>query len=249
MKFSRILEMKEYITIHRSVTNEELCDKFAVSMQTLRRDLKILQDEGFLNKVYGGVMYNDQSQTSKVPTILERENIFLEEKRLIGKKAADLVNDGDVIFIDSGTTAIQIIPFLAEKANITIISHSLDVFNKAKELEKIKLIALGGVYNAYTNSFLMDTSQYKFYFHKAFVATVGVSLTHQLTNTDINEGYIKKCVIQAANKAYILCDSSKFEKTTINCFADLSDITAIISDDNLSNNIKKMYEKSNVKIL
>ena len=249
MKFSRILEMKEYIKIRRSVTNEELCDKFDVSLQTLRRDLKILQDEGFLNKVYGGVMYNDQSQSSKVPTILERENINLEEKRIIGKKAADLVQDGDVVFIDSGTTAIQIIPFLAEKTNITIISHSLDVLNKAKELDNIKLIALGGQYNAYTNSFMMDTSQYKFYFNKAFVATVGVSLKHQLTNTDLNEGYIKKFVINATNKAYIVCDSSKFEKITINCFAELNEISAIITDEKLPINLKKAYEKSDVIIL
>lgn len=249
MKFSRILEMKEYIKIHQSVTNEELCETFNISLQTLRRDLKTLQDEGFLNKVYGGVIYNGIFGTPEVPTIFERGSLFLEEKRVIGKKAADLIKDGDVVFIDSGTTAAQVVQFLSEKENITIVSHSLDVLNNAKGLEGVKLLSLGGEYNSYTNSFIMDTSQYKLYFNKAFVATVGISLKKQLTNTDIREGYIKQYAIKSSNEAYILADSSKFEKNTINCFADLHDVTAIISDDKLSTNLKKLYEKADLQIM
>ncbi len=129
MKYGRLKEMEEYIRKNKSVSNNELLEHFNISIQTLRRDLKTFEDQGAITKVYGGVVYNDESQKNAVSPIAERAMIASREKDYIGRLAADLVEDGDVIFIDSGTTAYRMIQYMNDRKNVTVISHCLDVMN------------------------------------------------------------------------------------------------------------------------
>ncbi|MBQ5552710.1 MAG: DeoR/GlpR transcriptional regulator, partial [Erysipelotrichaceae bacterium] len=124
MKYNRQKEMLAYIEDKRSVRNEELLEKFNVSIQTLRRDLKTFEDQGFIDKVYGGVIYNNHKESvSSVSPFEQRDQSNREEKEYIGKLAAALVEDNDVIFIDSGTTAYRMLHYMKDVKNVTVISH------------------------------------------------------------------------------------------------------------------------------
>ena len=95
MKYDRLLEIENFIKEKKSLTIEELLETFDISIQTLRRDLKELEDKGSVKKVYGGVIYNDENG---VIDIAYREVNLLQAKKEVGELASSLINDNDVIF-------------------------------------------------------------------------------------------------------------------------------------------------------
>lgn len=229
MKHDRINVMEQYIQQHQSLTNEDLCERFHISVQTLRRDIDILVQRGNIGKVYGGVVWENREIKSYVEDSQTRNTSNTSAKEKIGKIAAKEVNDGDVIFIDSGTTAYRMVKHLVTKNNITIITHSIDVVIQVQGYNQLRLIVLGGQYNNSTNSIFADTSEVSYKVDKAFIATVGVD-SKGCSNTNLPEGKIKKYMIEEANKTYLLADHSKFKVRAFNRFASLEKFDVIVSN-------------------
>ncbi|MEG0077800.1 DeoR/GlpR family DNA-binding transcription regulator [Anaerorhabdus sp.] len=229
MKITRLQKLEDYIKLIGTVSNEELCNEFNISLQTLRRDLKILEDNDRIDKVYGGVVYKDKSLLNSVQAIENREMLNLKEKKYVAQIAARLVENNSVIFIDSGTTACQIVPYLNHHKNVTVITHSLLVVNMVAKLQNLKCICLGGLLKADTLSFAIDITDNSYHCNIAFIATVGLS-NEGLTNTDIEEGKIKEHMIQCSEKVYILADHSKLLNKGFYHFADLENISGVVLD-------------------
>lgn len=229
MKINRLKKLEDYIKLIGTVSNEELCAKFNISLQTLRRDLKILEDNDKIDKVYGGVIYKDRSLLNSVQAIESREQSNLKEKKYIAQIATRLIENNSVIFVDSGTTACQIIPYLAHHKNVTVITHSLLVVNMVAKLPNLKCICLGGLLKADTLSFGIDITDNSYHCNLAFIATVGLS-NEGLTNTDIEEGKIKEHMIQLSGKVIVLADHSKLMNKGFYHFADLENISGIVLD-------------------
>lgn len=247
MKVNRIIKLEEYLKIVGVATNEDLCNQFNISLQTLRRDLKVLEENRKIEKVYGGVVYKDQSLLNNVLAVESREEINLKEKIFIGEIAARLVENNTVIFIDSGTTACQIIPFLIHHKNLTIVTHSLLVLNLVAKIPNIKCICLGGILKADTLSFAIDTKDNSYHYNCSFIATVGLS-NEGLTNTDISEGKIKKQIIKNSEKVYVLADYSKFDKKGFYHFSDLESITGIVSNQKPNDKLINFCNKMGIKL-
>ena len=230
MKYNRLDDIEKEIKLHKTLTNEELCSKFDISMQTLYRDLKILQEKGEIRKVYGGVIYDDRQISKTLPSLDERTQALEKEKIKLGEAAAKLVEDNDIIFVDAGSTTVHIIPFLTEKKNITIVTHSLTVMEEISKHESLKGIMLGGKLNHETKTFSANFNRIPFYYHKAFIATVGADLD-ALTNMYIDDGNIKKEAIEQSEKTYLVLDHTKFKNKGFNIFAHIQDMNAVITDD------------------
>lgn len=248
MKLDRIQKIENYIKNFDTVTNEQLCTEFNISMQTLRRDLKELEEKNCIKKVYGGVISNTKSLTNSVDDISYRGLIHLKEKIKIAERASKLVENGDVIYIDSGTTACQIIPFLNRHTNVTVVTHSVNVINLASKSPNLKCICIGGLLKPDTLSFAIDLSNQAFSFNRAFVATVGISI-EGLTNTDITEGRIKEYIIQQSEKAYVLVDHSKFDVKGFYHFTKLDDLAGIITDRKPNDKLIQFCNKHNINII
>lgn len=248
MKYNRIKEIEQLIEQHHSLTNEELCHMFNISMQTLRRDLKILEDKGLITKVYGGVLSSKKTIASSVTSLDERLNKAVEAKRRIGELASTLVEDYDVIFVDSGTTAFHIIPFLNNKKEVTVITHSLYAINVLANQKNLKCIALGGVFNPQAYSFQTEPDEYPYLYNKAFISTVGVD-EDGCTNTDILEGKIKQHIINKSNEVYLLVDQSKFVTQGYNRFAKLESFNGVICDGSIPTSIIKVLGQKKIKII
>ena len=143
MRLDRLNEMEQYVLDQGTSSLEELCQHFDVSMNTVRRDLADLVQRGRLKKVYGGV--SAESRTPSVIPMSERASRNGSNKQIIGKLAASLVQDNMSIFLDSGSTTMRILPYLADKQNVTVITHSLMALYEAAKYPSLHVIALGGM--------------------------------------------------------------------------------------------------------
>ena len=153
MKTHRIKNVEEYILKNESVSLDKLCDVFKVSKNTIRRDIKELLEKGKIKKIYGGVTIN---QKKLVP--FEERNIKNHaEKKAAAEIAAAYINDGDIIFIDSGTTTMWLIDFLKNKS-ITILTNNLSAIVSALPYPNLNIISLGGTLKRKTNSFVGNST-------------------------------------------------------------------------------------------
>lgn len=229
MKSTRMNQIEEYVLENDTVTLDKLTDIFKVSKNTIRRDIQELIKRGNIKKVYGGVSVNFNSL---VP-FNERQIKNSSSKTLIAKAASNFVNDGDIIFIDSGTTTVNMVDFLKDKNNLTIITNNLIFITNSTKYENLNIISTGGTLVRETNSFagIDSLNLLKNYnINKAFMATTGISTTNGITNSSPLEGEIKKMAVKKSNKVFVLADYSKFDVCSLITYCNLSDIDYLITD-------------------
>lgn len=235
MRISRIDELEQYIIEHKSVTMDTLCDVFGISKNTVRRDLEVLLGRGSVEKVYGGVIATEH--TAAIPELIsfhERFNKNARQKQLIGALAASFVRERDIIYIDSGTTTINIIDHLAHLSSVTVITNSVQIINKAMNYPGINLIALPGTLKRNTASLVGSSCiEYleDFNIVRAFMACTGISLETGICNASTEEYSVKKAALKKSQKHYLLADSSKFGKTSLMTFGQVGQFDYILTDE------------------
>ncbi|MBQ6131056.1 MAG: DeoR/GlpR transcriptional regulator, partial [Selenomonadaceae bacterium] len=143
MKAERIHQIHELLKDRKRISLDELCEIFGVSKNTIRRDISELEEAGAIKKVYGGIVLQEADITPLEP-FSTREIRNINEKKKIAAAAAALVNDGEVIYIDSGTTTMHLLPHLAEKQFLTIVTASVYVLDLATRYGNLTVISTGG---------------------------------------------------------------------------------------------------------
>ncbi len=249
MKTDRIQEMERYIIQHGAATMEELRTTFDISMNTVRRDVAELLERGTVTKVYGGVRARPTEQALTPYEVRRRGSEGA--KAAIGRAAAELVHDGDIIFIDSGTTTLQMIDHLADKRELTIITNNIEAIVRALPHENITIIALPGQVRRKTHSLTGDDAvRYlrRFNVRTAFIAATGVS-SHGVTNSSTMEIQIKKCAVAGAEKTVLLIAEAKFGVTGLMTFAQLSDFDALVTDAQPDAGVRRQLEESGVELI
>ncbi|MFC5450360.1 DeoR/GlpR family DNA-binding transcription regulator [Paenibacillus aestuarii] len=219
------LEMEGKVQVHH------LAQLLSVSTETIRRDLDRLEKEGRLRKVYGGAVKMRMEHVE--PPFLKRTQMMKREKSAMGKLAASLVQDGETIMLDNGTTTLEILPYLFDHANLTIITHSVPILNMAMEMFKGKIIFIGGEmnveYRAATGS-LAEQLLDHFKVNKAFITAGGISLTDGITDFHLAEAIISRKMMQRAEEAILIADHSKFGMSTFARVSKLEEISMLITD-------------------
>jgi len=207
----RLLQLEEYIKVQQKVSPETLCEKFGVSMSTLRRDINTLEQMGCVQKAYGCILYNYSA--AKIIPFHVRSTINQEQKRDACAAAASLIQDNDTIFIDSGSTTCHLMDFMASFKNLTVITSNLDIILRATSMENISLLVCSGELNRKNNSLSPVTGTdilNHFNFSKAFMAASRVSLTHGFSHSYISERPLKQAVLEKPVQHYFIVDNSKF---------------------------------------
>ncbi len=249
MKSFRIKQMEQYIMEHDLVSMEELRGVFGISMNTVRLDVTELVNKGVIRKVYGGVCSN---QKGNLVPFEERQSRNIQGKISVGREAAKLVNDGDIIYIDSGTTTMYVIDYLGESSNVTVLTNNLNAINRAVTLPGINVISLPGTLERKTNSFVSaDTVRTleKYNIKKAFMASSGISESGMVTNASPLEYEVKKAAIENSNEVYLLIDSSKFGKSAMLTYANITEMSKVIVDDPAGEDLLSLCEKKNVEVV
>ncbi|RGZ01559.1 DeoR/GlpR family DNA-binding transcription regulator [Clostridium sp. AM58-1XD] len=213
-----------------SVMVQEIIEQLEISESTVRRDLNMLDKKGLLIKVHGGAVSLVDSKSSVDSNVLVREDINREDKLAIAKHAASLIEPGDFIYLDAGTSTGFMIDFITEK-NTTFITNA---FMHAKRLvsKGFKVYLPGGELKAVTEALIgakttEDLQRYRF--TKGFFGTNGIDLEYGFTTPDIREGKVKECAIRHCERAYILADTTKFSKISPVKFADYDAASIIVN--------------------
>jgi len=251
MKQNRIHELIIYLKQKKSVSLNELCEHFGVSLNTVRRDISELCESGIASKVYGGIVLNEEKNI--VPYTM-RSISNLDEKLQLSSLAAKFIQSGETIYIDSGTTTINILPYTSGMENFTVISSSLDVYNKATESEydNLNIIATGGLLYPKTHSFIgmtiIDTLN-NYNIDKAFMAATGVSLESGAMNNSYHEAEIKKAVMDRCKKIILMADHTKINKHASITVCPLESLYAFVTDQRPPKAYLEFFDTNHIQCL
>ncbi|WP_371367134.1 Glucitol operon repressor [Sporomusa rhizae] len=249
MKEDRIQKLKNYILSNERASIEELCNVFTVSKNTMRRDINELEKQGTIKKVYGGIVLNDKKTTEPFES---REEKNTSAKQVIAKLACDFVQDGDIIYIDSGTTTMHMLPHLAELRNLTIITNNLNVILSSLPYLHLNVLCTGGTLFRTTNSFVdMDAINFlkKYNIAKAFMASTGISISKGITNSSSFEYDIKKYMVDNCDMVVLLADETKIGRVSLTTYCDLKDINVFVTNAKPDDEYVDFFDKNNIKLI
>lgn len=244
----------DYLKIHGRTAVELLAEYFNTTGATIRKDLTALEEESKVLRTYGSVVLANlpNNEETELP-IVNKATINLEIKRKIAQAAVELLKDGDSMIVDSGSTVLQMIPFLAKLNNLTIMTNSLHFINALTNLDcDHELLMCGGTYRAKSGSFhgiLAESTFEKFSFDKLFIGTDGFDLNVGLTTFNEVHG-VSKAMCSAAREIIVLADSSKFNRRSPNVVCPLEKIDIIITDTNLDPQLYKILtEEKGIRVI
>lgn len=213
----------------------ELAKIFKVTEVTVRQDLEKLEKKGLIHREHGGAFLKSVEDHVKNFALMNQDN--MDRKQLIGKKAAELVESGDTIILDSGSTTTEIAKHLTGRKNLTVITNALNIALLLGAEPGIEVIVTGGEFKPPTLSLTGQKAAAFFegiHVDKLFLATAGISLRSGLTYPSLSDIVVKKAMIDVAEKVYLVADSSKIGKNAFASLGALSLIDYIITDASIN---------------
>ncbi|WP_294617980.1 DeoR/GlpR family DNA-binding transcription regulator [uncultured Bacteroides sp.] len=239
----------ELLIQHNSILVTDLATHLNVSSVTIRKDLTDLEREKKLYRNHGKAILIDPYIDNR--NVSEKEKLFVEEKRLIGMKAASLITPKDSILIASGTTMHALARSIAPIDELTVITASMEVSNILASEKNIYIIQLGGilrhsslsVVGKYAESILTDFSC-----SKLFIGVDGIDLDFGITTTNMMEASLNRVMMQTAQKTIVLADSSKFGRRGFSKIADMEDIDHIITDSRIPPSTAARIEEMGIEL-
>lgn len=234
------------LNAEREVKISELREMFSVTEMTIRRDLEKLEAAGNIRRTFGGAIL-----VGRDIALNERFGLMSEAKMRIGKAAAALIQPGESIFIDAGTTTLQIARYLPKGMPITVITNTITI---ALELmgKQIQTIVTGGVLIETTAALSGPTTEKmltSMSFDRAFLGATGIHPTHGFSNSNILEAEIKKLAIQCSKETNIVMDHTKFGAQVLFSFAGLNDIHRVISDELPDDALRTRCEEAGIQFV
>ncbi len=244
-------KIKEMIITQGAVNVSELIKLFGVSIETVRKDLLILEQAGALKRVHGGAVRSGEMK--KYDTLSERNAENIELKKELSLKAVDFIKEGDFVAIDAGSTATLFAKALKERFNaLTVVTHSKDVFDILCDYAQFDVILCAGHYLKEERAFFGDLAQNtlnQLHVQKAFIFVSAISIEYGVFDFQKELLNMQKGMIRAADEIYILADNTKFEKTGLLKLCDMEDAYTYITDSGLSSKLKEMYLNNGIKIV
>lgn len=228
----------------------ELAALLNVSPATIRRDLDELETAGLLQRTHGGALLRPQARFE--PTFFEKEDQYLAQKEQIGYLAASMINPGETIIIDAGTTTFQMLKYLREKRNLTIITNAINFAKEFTADHNIELIMIGGTVRLNTQALvgpLSEANLKNFHADKAFIAANGCMPQKGLTTPNLSEAYTKRAMAQAATEVIAVLDHSKFGQINLATIIPLSEVDLIITDSGIAPACRKELEDAGSQLV
>jgi DeoR family transcriptional regulator, fructose operon transcriptional repressor len=220
-----------------SLLVKEFAAALGISETTVRRDLNELDSLGLLKQVYGGAVRLDTGAVGmsglNLP-VSKRSTHQIEAKRVIGRAAADLVHDGDIVYIDPGTTSWEMIPYLRAKRNLTIISNSVRLLQCLDHIGHHEIIQLGGTLRKDrldTVGTLAQLCIEQLRGYKAFQGGDGIDIGFGLSAVDHESALMAKIILGNAREICVLADHTKFENPSmLYKITDVDKIHRLVTD-------------------
>ncbi|MDQ2827526.1 MAG: DeoR/GlpR family DNA-binding transcription regulator [Chloroflexota bacterium] len=255
----RRMRIIEIVNSRKTVTVPELVAVIKASPASVRRDLTWLDAQGLVTRTYGGAVARDhgpETLRQNSPPYDQRSHEYVEEKRAISRHAASLINDGQTLIIDAGSTSTFLIPLLAQKRDLIIITNSLDIQDALAPIIEanptIKGVSTGGMLYPRSRAFIGMTAEQAlehYFVDTTFLCVRGISLEHGLTVPLLEEIPLKRQMIKSARQVVVLADHTKFGRTLAGLIAPLQAAHLIITDDQVSGDIVEQFAGAGARII
>ncbi|MEX2443030.1 MAG: DeoR/GlpR family DNA-binding transcription regulator [Alkalispirochaeta sp.] len=208
----------------------EMSERLGVSEVTLRKDLATLEEMGVLERTHGGAVLADQTDVGGL--LSTRKRTASEAKQSIARAARTLLNHGETIFVDSGSTCAELARLIVDM-ELRVVSNALDVLVLLADRPGIALHATGGAFRHHAGSFIGPDAEEvvgRMHFDHAFVGATGVAEDGRFSSQNSIEAQLKRRVIASASTSVILADATKFGRNAFSEFSTMSDIDILITD-------------------
>lgn len=234
LSVTRKQKIKDLILERKSATVTELAQMFDVTDETIRRDLRSLEEEGVLMRSYGGAFV--QTGVENLIDYSIRSTVYLEEKATIAEKCRNIIQNGDVIFLDNSTTTYAIAKAV-ENMRLTLITTSLPIINLLSKKENMHLICTGGFFSlkelAFYGSKAVKMLE-EYYVDKSFFSCRTLSIEQGVTDSNDDLAEIRKAIIERSKECYLVADYTKFNQASFIKICGYDCLDAIITDRPLS---------------
>ena len=233
IRYERHQKIIEYLEAKQSATVKELARVLYTSEASVRRDIQTLEMQGFVNKIYGGVILA-KYQNKVVPVDLrDGDNSTVKEE--LAKKAASLIKDGDTVIMDASSTVRRIIKYIGHLHNVKIITNNMGIFSECDGLD-VGLYCTGGTYSPHNHAFVGAAAENYIRNISAdivFFSSQGISEDGTISDVSEEESAIRRVMIERADKKYFLCDGSKIGVRKMFTLCHKDDLTGVICNKNL----------------
>jgi len=245
----------EEINNNRMVKVTELSERFAVSEVIIRRDLERLEKNGLLKRIHGGAVAlpHDVALPFGTPA---RSSSHEEEKERIGRAAAAMIQDGDRVILDSGTTVLQVARhisgYLLTWGKLTVITASLPVVQAVGSWNGIHLILLGGLYLPQSKVVAGPLAQENLeglHVDKLFLGADGVTFSNGVTTSNVLEAELERKMIEVANEVILVADSSKIGVKGLISITPMNRIHKFVTDSGAKKDFVAQLQDQGVEVL
>jgi DeoR/GlpR family transcriptional regulator of sugar metabolism len=235
----------EELRRHKSININELAERFQLSRETIRRDIRDFEGRGILKKIHGGAVIIEADEPAAAsgvtgpyfaePPIDKRRSSHTLEKEAICRAAASRIADKEVVYIDNSSTTIPLVKYIPRDLSVSILTNSLIVIMEAYNLRNpnLSLFCVPGFFNA-NNLSLYGTHTVRmvdeFFPSKAFISCAAILPDSRLADSSMYETDTKRAFIKKSDTVYLLADSDKFNKTAPYFLADMESIDYIVTD-------------------
>ncbi|MBC8453932.1 DeoR/GlpR transcriptional regulator [PVC group bacterium] len=245
----RQAHLREIIREREAVRVDELCAEIGVSPATVRRDLEILESEGKIKRVHGGAV--NVGQLLEEPLFDDKTEIASEEKKAIAREASKLILETDTVYLDGGSTVLELAKLLRNRTKLTVVTNSL---RAASELSHggPRLILIGGELRRRSQTIIGTLSRGtldRIHLDKAFMGTMGITIDKGLTTTDPNEAFTKELVMSRSEQVILLADSVKVGQVSFARAGAIKDIDMFVTDSRLDDSFERRLEKEGVRVV
>ena len=224
-----------------NITVKELATLLFVSEPTIRRDFTELSDKGFITKVYGGAILHQGAADREIPFFFRQQEKSAVKSRM-GAKAANLVKDGMVVMLDGSTSAFHLVPYLAQKKDLIVVTSGAKTAVALAEAN-IRTFCTGGQMLIHSFSYVGEQAESFIRNINAdilFFSCHGLTENGYMTDLAIEEANLRKVMFQYSKQKVLLCDSSKFDQTYFYNIGHISGIDQIISEVPLPEHIRQL---------
>lgn len=228
---------------------DELCEALKISPATTRRDLEQLESAGRIRRVHGGAV-SVESRLEE-PLFDDKASIQPREKHAIALAALALIKPGDSLYLDGGSTVLELARLLRERTNLTVVTNSL---RAASELsgQGPRVILLGGELRRLSQTVVGPLTRHILHdlrVDRAFMGTIGLTLKDGLTTTDTNEAFTKIEVMKRAAEVVLLADSAKIGKVAFAHAGELRNVHTLITDSKADRSFLKSARAAGVRVI
>lgn len=244
----------ELLHENQKVKVKELSQMFGVTEDCIRKDLASMEERHLLKRAYGGAVPADGLHPGHSAAVSARKDKNLGEKQKIAKKAVKLIKDGDVIFLDTSTTNLELArEIIRTKRKVTVVSCMLDIANLFAAGTDVGFILLGGEFNRSQIGFLGSLTlsmMENFRFDLCFMGVVGADVNENAVTTYVPEdGTMKRSAISKSRRTYLVMETKKFDFQANYVFTDFTQVDGVICETVPSVEVREALKEYGTEIL